>query len=415
MMERIFFFESIRVRQRAAPLLKEREQYLSHMLHEGVSKQRVRTIAAMLLNVMRLMDVTSLRVVTIEEIDEGSQRWLTDTESHKTRQPGRSSAYAFWYTARGWFRFHHLIQYPVLPADPVLIIINDFLHFLRVTRGMSIKTIRSCSSRVRLFLRWAMVRTEHLSKISLQDVDEFLEVKRASGCLPRTIASYCAAFRMFFRYTEQQGLNQAKIAHGIHSPRISRYDGAPKGPLWRDVRRMLDFDFGAKKAELRAAAIFSLCSIYALRGIEVVNLMLSDFDWVNETFTVRRAKRGRVQQFPIQFEVGETILRYLQEARPSCRCRNLFVTLSAPHRPVQSATLWMVIGPRMKQLGISSEHYGAHSLRHACATQLLNKGSSLQDIADFLGHRDMSSVSIYAKYDVRSLRQVATFSLAGVR
>lgn len=75
----------------------------------------------------------------------------------------------------------------------------------------------------------------------------------------------------------------------------------------------------------------------------------------------------------------------------------------------------MVIGPRMKRLGISSEHYGAHSLRHACATQLLSKGSSLKEIADFLGHRDMNSVSIYAKYDVRSLRQVATFSLAGVR
>jgi hypothetical protein len=71
----------------------EREQYLSYMLHEGVSKQRVRRIAAILLNVMRLMDVTSLRVVTIEEIDKGSQRWLTDTESHKTRQPGTSSAY----------------------------------------------------------------------------------------------------------------------------------------------------------------------------------------------------------------------------------------------------------------------------------------------------------------------------------
>jgi integrase/recombinase XerD len=60
MMDSIFFFESIRVRQRAAPLLKEREQYLSYMLHEGVSKQRVRTIAAMLLNIMRLGVSSSL-------------------------------------------------------------------------------------------------------------------------------------------------------------------------------------------------------------------------------------------------------------------------------------------------------------------------------------------------------------------
>jgi integrase/recombinase XerD len=68
----------------------------------------------------------------------------------------------------------------------------------------------------------------------------------------------------------------------------------------------------------------------------------------------------------------------------------------------------------MRKLGIHSEHIGPHSLRHAFATQLLKQGTPLRDIADFLGHSDVKSVSIYAKYDTRSLRQVASFSLAGV-
>ncbi len=57
---------------------------------------------------------------------------------------------------------------------------------------------------------------------------------------------------------------------------------------------------------------------------------------------------------------------------------------------------------------------GPHSLRHACATRLLRKGSSLQEIADFLGHRDTSSVGIYAKCDLRLMKQVAALGLAGV-
>jgi integrase/recombinase XerD len=61
------------------------------------------------------------------------------------------------------------------------------------------------------------------------------------------------------------------------------------------------------------------------------------------------------------------------------------------------------------------EHVGPHSLRHACATRLLKKGASLKEIADFLGHRNIKSVGIYARYDTRSLRKVAAFSLAGVR
>jgi integrase/recombinase XerD len=254
-----------------------------------------------------------------------------------------------------------------------------------------------------------------VSKICLADVDEFLENKRVAGNLPRTIASYCAALRLFFRYAEMRGWNNSKLAPAIRSPRITRCDVAPKGPPWKDVRRVLDSDFGTTPTGLRAAAIFSLCSIYAIRRCEIVNFVLDDFDWINETFTVKRAKNGRVQQFPIQFEVGEKILRYLQNGRPPCSCRHLFVTRRPPYRPVNATILWAIVGRRMKQLGIDSEHFGAHSLRHACATQLLRQGSSLRDIADFLGHRGMRSVSIYAKHDVRSLREVAAFSLAGVK
>jgi len=414
MIESIFVFESTRSRQREAPLLKEREQYLSYMLDQGVSKVRVRSIAAMLLHIIRLMELSNLRVVDMTEIQHGSQLWLTDG-SHKNTHKGKPSASSFEYTARNWLRFLKQITIPASPEGPAEVIVEEFVHFLEDSRGMSCRTTETCRSRMHHFLRWVLGHREGLSAITLNDVDSFLERKRDEGCLPRTIASYCGAFRMFFRYAEMRGWNESKIARAIHSPRISRYEPAPKGPKWKDVRRLLDSFSGTTPAALRAAAIFSLCSIYGLRSSEVVNFTLGDFDWVSETFTVKRAKRGRVQQFPIQFEVGERILKYLQQARPHCACRHLFVTLRPPYRPVRAATLWTIIGPRMKHLGIDSEHFGAHALRHACATQLLSKGSSLRDIADFLGHRNMKSVCIYAKYDVRSLRQVATFSLAGVK
>jgi len=151
-----------------------------------------------------------------------------------------------------------------------------------------------------------------------------------------------------------------------------------------------------------------------MRAIEITNLTLDDFDWINETFTLKRAKSGRVQQFPLQFEVGQAILDYLQRGRPRCSVRNLFLTVQTPYRPLNSGNVWEIVASQIMKLGIESENMGPHSLRHACATQLLKKGSSLRDIADFLGHRGMASVSVYAKCDVRALRAVAAFSLAGV-
>jgi integrase/recombinase XerD len=73
-----------------------------------------------------------------------------------------------------------------------------------------------------------------------------------------------------------------------------------------------------------------------------------------------------------------------------------------------------IVNPRMKRVGIKLQRYGPHMLRRACATQLLRTGSSLKEIADFLGHSDLRSVGSYAKFDPESLKNVAKFSLRGV-
>ena len=73
-----------------------------------------------------------------------------------------------------------------------------------------------------------------------------------------------------------------------------------------------------------------------------------------------------------------------------------------------------IICPRIKKLGMAAQQFGPHMLRRACATQLLRTGTSLKEIADFLGHSDLRSVSNYARFDPASLTNVAKFSLHGV-
>ena len=100
--------------------------------------------------------------------------------------------------------------------------------------------------------------------------------------------------------------------------------------------------------------------------------------------------------------------------RPRCACRNVFVSYQRPYRPLSGPGMWHLVSHRFEALGIPSKCRGPHSLRHACATHLLKKGTALKDIADFLGHRDAKAIGIYAKFDTRSLRKVAAFSLNGL-
>jgi integrase/recombinase XerD len=165
--------------------------------------------------------------------------------------------------------------------------------------------------------------------------------------------------------------------------------------------------------DLRAKALLLLFAMYGLRRSEAANLLLADIDWAANRFTVRRAKRGGFQQFPLSEELGTAIRLYIENARPRCPFPNVFITLTAPYRPLVTHSISDVVRSRMRRLGIPTKHCGPHCLRHACATRLLHKGLSFIEIADFLGHRDTQSVNVYARLSTRMLREVAAMDLIG--
>jgi len=74
--ETISPWRSVRLRHEAAPLLKEREQYLTHLLQRGFGRAVVRCTAAYLVHIVRVMNMTSLRSVGQEEIETLGLRFV---------------------------------------------------------------------------------------------------------------------------------------------------------------------------------------------------------------------------------------------------------------------------------------------------------------------------------------------------
>ncbi len=112
--------------------------------------------------------------------------------------------------------------------------------------------------------------------------------------------------------------------------------------------------------------------------------------------------------------VGTAILRYLRGARPRCAHRAVFLTIKAPFRPLSAASITAMVHMRLAQQGIVLSRMGAHSLRHACASQLMEAGFTLKEIADHLGQRSLNSTRIYTKIDLHGLRQVAELDLGAL-
>ena len=356
-----------------------------------------------------------MRAVTLEEIEDAAERWCNDPESHKSHGPGKYSTQRFKRCAKQWFAFHkYPIPFPCKPPIHFATLLDGYLAYL-LEANYKPATIKSWKSNVKRLLEWLPGRKKDFASLAMSDIDDFLAHQASLGHSPSGIGTLCQGLRSFLRYAGDRALCRPGLADGIVSPSIPLYSQVQKGPTWSDVRRVL-----ARAADLqtpngiRMHAVLCLAAVYALRGKEIASLQLHDIDWYKETLTIRRAKRGRVQQLPLQYEPGEAIIRYLRLVRPVCESRHVFITVKAPHRPLSAATICTMVGQFLKTTPSITGTPTAHALRHACATKLLNQGTSLQDISQYLGHKDAKSVSIYARYDTRTLKEIAAFPLKGI-
>lgn len=403
LLKSLFVHRDALTRHMNAPMLRERERYLQHLLELGRRRESVMETAATICHVMRLTRGRNAQSVTEEDISGATQQWKEESlHSQKTSANFRA-------TARGWFRFLGLY---VAQPRATHNFEEQFAEFMEAMQRLYLRsTVQSLMYSTQGFLVWSSKTHNDLAALSLEDVERYLAERIAKGWKPRTSVALCCALRRFFGYAEERGWSQKRLSQAIKSPHTP-VQSPLRPPSWKQVRRRINCLDEAKPSHCRAKAILLLASVYGLRTCEIARLSLDDFDWYNEVMTVRRAKHGKLQQFPIQFEVGEAIILYLQRVRPACRYRNVFITLQTPYRPIEN------LGPAMRRFvsapGVFDPPCGLDALRHACATELLRKGTSLGGIADFLGHRSIRSVSIYAHCDVRALRKVADMSLKGV-
>jgi integrase/recombinase XerD len=412
MFEKIVIKPFFLSRHRAAPLARERELFLAWLHRGGNGLGNLKITACYLLQIVRFLRLKAPRDVAQDEVLRAAKSWATDREQNSRHSPGFYSEVLFARIARRWLRFQgRLLPRPPDP-QPFSNILDDFTGYMRTERGLAPITIEGCRFRAAQFLTWFSKQHRKFSEVCIHDLDRYFATRPRNWTLV-TRAGVYARLRAFFRYAENRGLCPPGIPAGMKSPVIQRVSSVPEGPKWSEILQMLESTNGTSRPKRRAKALLSLFAFYGLRSSEAIGLHLSDFDWQNATFSVRRAKHGRIQQFPLQRNVGEAIRRYIDEARPQCSAPNLFLTLHQPYRPITKASVFKIVSHRMKCLRVRSRHQGPHAIRHACATHLLESGAALREIADFLGHRDCQSVGIYAKFDVESMREVANLDLPG--
>ncbi len=215
--------------------------------------------------------------------------------------------------------------------------------------------------------------------------------------------------RDFLAYLYRHGVLAVDLAASVVSPRVYQHEQCPRFLTRGEIEAVLAVIDRQTPVGRRDFAMVLLLASYGLRGIEVSRLRLDDIGWRSQLLHVRQRKAENNVTYPLSVTVGEAILAYLQNGRPTSSHREVFLTTTAPFTPLaSSASLATRVRYYLTLAGIRVAKPGMHSFRYACAQRLFEQGLPLKSIGDYLGHRDPGTTKRYTMIAFDQLREVAT-------
>lgn len=394
---------------------EERRAFLCELNKGSRSLFTLRHVNRLLLAIAERVNIRQRTPITERQIVRAANDWVeTSCGTKSTTETRDLQRRRFAFLAKHWLRFLGKWRDPIRNPQfkPEL---DSFLKELRDERGYTIETLSTRKSHLNVFFDWLGKQGLSLMQVSPATIDAYFFENKTHGWKRSTVKAYGQSLRAFFRHASRHGWCLPRLAETIKGPKIYSLTGLPEGPSWDLVQRLIANLNTERPSHIRDRAIVLLLAVYGLRIGEVCRLTLDDLDWTNEKIRLRRLKNKRSQEFPLTAEVGNAILKYLRSVRPQIAGRVLFLRLRAPHGPMTPRGTSCCISVHIRALGCRLPHYGSHSLRHACATHLLDEGFSLKEIGDLLGHRSPRSTQIYAKVERKQLVQVATPPLSSLK
>jgi len=376
-------------------------QYLSYLLSRGYSKTTLRSTANLLIrfaSFSKQYGVQSLSALP-EMVD-----LLVDCYDVKTsRQDVRCVLQGF----IRYMRFKGMIPPPRKAVLPFAKVVFEYETFIKERQCLLEKTLGEIRSRCQKFLLYAHdAGVTRLKSLSQKIVRDFVtsEGQRYSRS---SIIHICSSLRSFLTYLYSKHKTRVDLSAVIVTPRIYRSIRCPRALTRQDIKVLLSSVNRRGALGKRNYALLILLATYGLRGIEAVQLHLEDIDWRMGKIYIRSRKANNNSVYPLTPAVGEAILSYLKKGRPKTEHREVFLSYKPPYRPIKTDSVRFIVKKYLRVAGLVEERVGAHTFRHSCAQQLLEKGFPLKTVSDYLGHKHPNTTRQYIRIDIKHLREVA--------
>jgi integrase/recombinase XerD len=301
-------------------------------------------------------------------------------------------------------------------------LLDEFLNYLSVERGLSKNTILAYRTDLDHFISWlGSRRIDSIDGVTRNDITKYLLGLKDGGIGSNSISRALVAIKMFYRFLVQERLAKDDVAGVLESPKLIRplpsvlgmgeVDKLLAGP---DVRDWLG---------IRDKAALELMYASGMRVSEIVELTMDGLN-LDVGFIKCRGKGDKERIVPIGKSAKDAITRYIDKVRPQLLGKRHHSTkahgavLSStevrqdPHlfisrlgKKISRQSFWKMIKKYMRKARIKKD-ITPHTLRHSFATHLLERGADLRVVQEMLGHADISTTQLYTHINKERLKSI---------
>lgn len=230
------------------------------------------------------------------------------------------------------------------------------------------------------------------------DILAFREELKASGHKPTTVTNYINATRLFFQWTEQEGLYPNIAAH-IKGAKLDR-DFKKSYLTSRQVKAVLEKVERDSLHGLRDYAMLVLMVTGGLRTIEVSRANIGDLRTAGDNtvlFVQGKGRDEKTEYIKVDAKVEEALRYYLKARGENNPEAPLFASLSNNSRGQRMTTRAIsgVVKEHLREAGYDSDKLTAHSLRHTAVTLSLLAGKDITEVQQFARHANIATTMVY--------------------
>ena len=278
--------------------------------------------------------------------------------------------------------------------------LSDFLDYLKNEKLYTIDTLKNYQIDLKQFREFLHSKNQDLHTADRLHIESFFMKLNSLGLSPSSLARKASTLRSYFLFLLKTSVISISPMIGIKTPKLSKK--LPNILSISDVDTLCNIDASSIVSK-RDRAIIEVMYSSALRLSELSSLNTDSVD--TESKCVKVIGKGKKERIlPLGAKASEALSEWASARRDLRPVDNaLFINkfgTRLSNRSIQNRINFWV-----KKQGLNCK-ISPHTLRHSCATHLLEASGDLRAVQEFLGHEDISTTQIYTNMDFEHLNRV---------